>query len=286
MKDSLGNRMKNFYESRNKSFLPRKSYIIIRIDGKAFHTYTKNLSRPFDDGFMEDMDNTAIYLCKNIMGAKFAFVQSDEISILLTDFEKINTEAWFDNNIQKMCSVSASMATSKFNQLRTRRKLLTDIVEVEKLADLDKEYNKNCSVGELNIKKSLSIKEMINRFNDCSLAEFDSRVFQIPQKNEVENYFIWRQQDTTRNSILSVAHSLYNQKELSGKNTKLLQDLIFEKGINWDNYEAKYKRGRIIVKENYQELNSDKINRSRWISVAPPIFTQNKEFLQNIIPNS
>ena len=131
-----------------------------------------------------------------------------------------------------MCSVSASMATSKFNQLRTRRKLLTDIVEVEKLADLDKEYNKNCSVGELNIKKSLSIKEMINRFNDCSLAEFDSRVFQIPQKNEVENYFIWRQQDTTRNSILSVAHSLYNQKELSGKNTKLLQDLIFEKGIN------------------------------------------------------
>ncbi len=98
------------------------------------------------------------------MGARFAFVQSDEISILLTDFEEVSSQSWFDSNL-KMCSVSASMATSAFNAARLKR------------------------VGA----------------EDMKWAEFDSRVFQIPQKMEIENYFIWRQQDTTRNSISSVA---------------------------------------------------------------------------------
>lgn len=113
--ESLEKRMKNNYESRFKFFLPRRTYAIIRIDGKAFHTYTKGMKRPFDDQLMNNLDETARYLCEQIQGARFAYVQSDEISILLTDFETENTEAWFDGNVQKISSVSASLATAYFN---------------------------------------------------------------------------------------------------------------------------------------------------------------------------
>ena len=252
MKDVLGDRMKK-YEGVSRIYLPQRSYIITRIDGKAFHTYTKGFKRPFDDDLMEDMDDTAKYLCKNIMGVKLAFVQSDEISLVLTDFEKIGTEAWFDNNIQKMCSISASMATNKFNQLRLRRKI-----------------NSVTPFSE----------DILMKFK---MAEFDSRVFQIPQRIEVMNYLLWRQQDTTRNSIQSVAQSLYSPKELNGKNTSQLQEMIFQKGINWNDYDAKYKRGRVIVK---QEIVKNNTTRNVWNMVEPPIFTQDKEFLENLIPKN
>ena len=252
MKDAIGDRMKENYEDRTRISLPRRSYTIIRIDGKAFHTYTRGLERPFDDGLIEDMDLTAAYLCKNIMGAKFAFVQSDEISILLTDFEDIGTQAWFDNNLQKMCSVSASMATRAFNEARLKR---------------------------------------YGFIKDFKWAEFDSRVFQIPQKVEVENYFIWRQQDTTRNSISSVAQSLYSSKKLHGISTDGMQELIFQKGINWNDYAPKYKRGRMIVKETYQKEpeendKSQSATLTRWVSIEVPIFTQEKEFISEKIPNN
>jgi tRNA(His) 5'-end guanylyltransferase len=231
---NLGDRIKEFYESRTRIFLPRRTYTIIRIDGKAFHTYTKGLERPFDSKFMDDMDETAKFLCSNIQGAKLAFVQSDEISILLTDFDKITTDAWFDGNIQKIASVSASLATAKFNELRPGK-----------------------------------------------LAMFDSRCFTIASPTEVENYFIWRQQDTTRNSIQSVAQSLFSHKLLENKNTDKLQELIFTKGINWNDYSVKEKRGRLIIKE---EFIKDGAYRTRWISSEPPIFTQDKEYLWNMIP--
>jgi len=242
MKDTLGDRIKENYENRTRIKLPCRTYTIIRIDGKAFHSYTKGLERPFDEDLINDMDNTAKYLCKNIMGAKFAYVQSDEISILVTDFETITTQSWFDNNLQKMCSVSASMTTSEFNRLRMKR------------------------------------------FNDFSLkqAEFDSRVFQIPQRTEVMNYFIWRQQDCVRNSIQNVAQTLYSQKELMSKNVNQQQELIFQKGINWNDYSPYKKRGRIILKETYE--NEQNVQRSRWIVDSPPTFTQEKEYLNQLIP--
>jgi tRNA(His) guanylyltransferase len=240
-KDELGTRIKSNYEDRTRIFLPRRSHTIIRIDGKAFHTYTRGLSRPFDDGFIEDMDTTAAYLCKNIQGAKFAFVQSDEISILLTDYDKITTDAWFDNNVQKMASVSASMATVAFNKARLNRHYHLD-------------------------------EPMIK------WAEFDSRVFQIPEWAEVENYFIWRQQDCVRNSIQSVAQSLYSHKELNGKNTNEMQEMIFQKGINWNDYDPKYKRGRAIVKIEYDgEVG---VVRHRWESHGCPNLTQARDFIK------
>lgn len=121
MEKSLGTRMKEFYKDRTKQYLMRRAYTIIRIDGKAFGTFTKGLNFPFDDGFMEDMDLTAAYLCKNISGAKFAYVQSDEISLIVTDFDEYTTQAWFDNSIQKICSIAASMATRAFNEARMNR---------------------------------------------------------------------------------------------------------------------------------------------------------------------
>jgi tRNA(His) 5'-end guanylyltransferase len=235
-KDSLGDRMKEFYEDRTRYLLPRRTYTVIRIDGKAFHTYTKGLERPFDTKLITDMDKTACYICKNIQGTKLAFVQSDEISIILTDFDKLNTSAWFNGNIQKMASISASLATAKFNELRPNK-----------------------------------------------IALFDSRVFTLPNREEVFNYLIWRQQDTVRNSISSVAQYLYSNKELHGKNSNEMQEMCFQKGINWNDYEPKLKRGRAIVKNYYEASGA---LRSKWESIDPPIFTENRHFLKGFMPDN
>jgi len=252
MKDSLGDRMKENYENRTRYSLMRRAYTIIRVDGKAFHTYTRGLKRPFDEQLIEAMDQTAAYLCSKIQGAKFAYVQSDEISVLLTDFDTLQTSAWFDGNVQKISSVSASMATNKFNQIR---------------------------LSQLAKSKDFSIQDLLLEFKG---AEFDSRVFQVPTKSEAANYFIWRQQDATRNSIQSVAQSLYGHKQLEGKNTNQLQDMIFQKDINWNDYSSGLKRGRLVAKENF-EIEPGKI-RTQARVVEVPIFTQDPMFLSELIP--
>lgn len=114
--DSLGDRIKSQYEDRYRISLPRRTYTIVRVDGKAFHSYTRGLEKPYDAKLMECMDRAALALCKEAAGAEMAFVQSDEISLLLTDFRKIDTHAWFDGNLQKLVSVCASVATMEFNQ--------------------------------------------------------------------------------------------------------------------------------------------------------------------------
>lgn len=264
MKDELGDRIKTYYEDRTRYSLPRRTCTIIRIDGKAFHTYTKGLKRPFDVDLINDMNETTKFLCENIQGVKLGYVQSDEISLLLTDFDKIGTDAWFDGNIQKMASISASMATAKFNQLRCQR------------------------FQDFNFKQ----------------AFFDARVFTIPNEEEVINYFIWRQQDATRNSISSVAQSLYSHKELTGKSTDDMQELIFQKAQNWNNYPIGQKRGRAVVRRiklvpvNKQaaEKARDKsafvvnengvfVERNAWTVVDPPIFTEDKYFIRDEIWN-
>lgn len=252
-KDELGSRMKENYEDRTRFMLPRRTYTIVRLDGKAFHTYTKNFKRPYDERLMRVMDNTAISLCKGVQGVKLAYVQSDEISLVLTDFDAVKSDAWFDGNIQKIVSVSASIATAAFNNEM--------YLDEEILAPMTK------------------------------VAHFDSRVFTIPERSEVINYLIWRQQDATRNSIQMGAQALYTQKQLHQKNTSDLQELMFQKGINWNDYPVGFKRGRVIIKEEYEHKGIDKKTdkevstlRSRWISSDPPIFTQDVDFLKSILP--
>ncbi len=261
MKDQLGNRFKTYYEDRFRTKLPRRAYTIIRVDRKSFHNYTKGLNRPFDDGLIEDMNLTAAFLCKNIMGAKLAYVQSDEISILITDFDTQDTQAWFDYNIQKMVSIAASLATSEFNRLRVLRSI--------------KERTNKTKWSEVTDETFLmNIETSFNK-----MAQFDARVFQIPSRIEVENYLIWRQQDAVRNSISSVAQSLYSHKELNGVKTNEMQEMIFQKGINWNDYDFRKKRGAVIGKVEVEVGEGENAAiRNRWEVIDTPIFTQDREF--------
>lgn len=112
----LSDRMK-MYEKVNTSYLMRRNPIIIRLDGRAFHTFTKGMNKPFDSILMNSMQETAKALCESIQGCKLAYTQSDEISLLITDYDSTKTEAWFDYNVQKMVSLSASSATLFFNSI-------------------------------------------------------------------------------------------------------------------------------------------------------------------------
>lgn len=218
MQDALGDRMKKQYEDRTRYMLPRRTYTIIRVDGKAFHTYCKAMKfrRPFDEQLRHSLDAAAIELCHHIQGAKFAFVQSDEISILATDFDAVETQAWFDGNVQKLCSISASIVTATFN---VKIATLKDEVPVP--------------------------------------AFFDARVFSIPDYVEVENYFIWRQKDAERNSIQMLARCCYSHKELDGKGIPELHEMLHKKGTNWANQPNTFKRGRLISYLHEGELGFD-----------------------------
>jgi len=115
MQDSLGDRMKHDYEDRCRYHLPRRTYTIARIDGKAFHTFTKHCEKPFDLALMLAMNATTERVCERVQGCQFAYIQSDEVSFLLTDFDKATTDAYFDGNLQKITSVMSSLFTGYFN---------------------------------------------------------------------------------------------------------------------------------------------------------------------------
>jgi len=117
MNNTLGDRMKMNYENRSKTFLTRRTPVIARLDGKAFHTFTRQFDRPFSDRLADAMVATAQALCESIPGARLAYTQSDEISLLLHDYNKFDTSAWYDYNVQKVVSVTASIATAHFNRL-------------------------------------------------------------------------------------------------------------------------------------------------------------------------
>lgn len=252
-KDPLGTRMKESYENITRYSLPRRTYTILRLDGKAWHTYTRDLKKPFDYELFEDIDNAIIAMLPQIQGAVFAYTQSDEISILLTDFATPQTSAWFDGNLQKMCSVAASIITAEFNRTRCARLFH--------------------EVGPVNI-------------FTMPHAYFDARVFTIPDRVEVMNYFIWRNQDCSRNSVSMVAQANFSHKELQGKNTPEMHEMLHQKGVNWaTDFPDGAKNGRLIVKENYEIKGEfESIERTRWTSKGAWKFTEDKDKLLNMIP--
>lgn len=262
MVDALGKRMKENYEMRTRTYLPRRTYTIIRLDGKAFHTFTKGMERPFDLEFMKAMDETGKFLCENIQGAQFAYTQSDEISILLTDFAKETTDAWFDGQVQKMISVSAALATAKFNN------------EMLKL-QATKRYPQN-------MEGNLNQEDLDNQ----ALAFFDSRVFTIPDPIEVENYFIWRQKDAIRNSLQMHAQSLYSHKELNGKSQTEQHEMIHKAGENWDGLPDGFKRGRTYKKVRLFDIETPggiKDLGTEWKQESVD-FLREREDLTDLIP--
>ena len=278
-KDSLGNRMKG-YENISRIYLTRRTPVIIRIDGKAFHSFTRGFAKPFDDILIKSIQNTSKYLCENIMGCKLAYTQSDEISLLLIDYEKLGTQAWFDNNLQKMVSVAASMATMAFNKFFMREVLEE---EFEWKAGFTPQ---SVMIQERHQKYIDNLKTAINKG-----AMFDARAFILP-KEEVNNYFIWRQQDATRNSIQTVAQNNFSHKELQGKSCNALQDMLHEqKGINWNDYPTVYKRGSCIIKvydgiTQYDEVGNicGYTERTKWIvDKEIPIFTQDRDYINKYV---
>ena len=274
MKDNLGDRMKESYENRSKTFLTRRIPVIIRIDGKSFHTFTRGMKKPFDDILIEAMQQTMKYLCENIQGCVLGYTQSDEITLVLTDYSTPTTDAWFDYNVQKIVSVSASMATLAFN------KFFLDNVDIYRLEAWDgiSGYKKETDID--------YIKKMLNKVKTGAM--FDSRAFSIP-KDEVVNCLIWRQQDATRNSIQSVGQTYFSQKQLNKKTCDEIQDMLFtEKGINWNDLKTIYKRGSCCYKQQVEREvilpksnKKVKVRRNLWyIDNEIPIFTQNREYIE------
>lgn len=215
---TLNERMKE-YENNFKNFLPRNMPIIVRLDGCHFKSFTKNMNKPFDERLYQTFCETTEYLAKNIPGVKFAYYQSDEISLLIRNDDKISTEPWFKNSLQKILSVSASLTTAKFNE---------------------------------------SIRKY---FPDAELATFDSRAFVIPE-NEIQNYFLWRQSDASRNSLSMLMQSKYSQKDLSGLNReKMLRKLHDELNLVYEEeVDIKYRHGISFEKQTVEGKK-----RAQWV---------------------
>ena len=227
---ALGDRMKQNYENRARYKLTRRMPVVIRLDGKAFTALTRKCDKPFDEDFAHAMGLTAFELCREIQGAKCAYVQSDEISILLTDFDKLDTEAWFDYNLQKMVSVSAGIASVCFTM----------------------------AFGN-------------TLFNAADYGVFDSRAFSLP-KEEVANYFVWRQKDWLRNSVSMLAQSVVSHNELHKKSQADMHEMLHTKGINWANLDGRWKNGQFVRK-----------GEDGWGVFDAPIFTQDRSAIEQYL---
>ena len=232
----LAERMKG-YAKRNRYYLQRRMPVILRLDMRAGHSFTKGFERPFDEVFIKSMQETAQYLCENIQNCKLSYQQSDEITLLLVDYDKLNTDCFFDYRVDKLCSIAASMATMAFNNIFSK---------YEKEFDLELAYNDNGIDTEENRKLWEIYKKAINKG-----AMFDARCFNIP-KEEVTNLIYWRQLDASRNSIQMVGQANFSHKELQNKSCNDIQDMLMtQKGINWNDFPTYQKRGSCCVKENH-----------------------------------
>lgn len=226
MTDQLGDRMKG-YEDAYRIYLPRRLPVIIRVDGRGFHSYTAGLNKfaTFDDRLRHLMVKIAVALCNEIQGAKLAYLQSDEVSVLVHNYKKLNSEPWVGNNLQKIVSLASGIASHIFTL---------------------------CAIE-----------------TGLPGAEFDARAFVLPEA-EVCNYFIWRQQDATRNSIQMLARSLYSHRDLHCRNNSDLQEMCVQRGHDWNDLAIKWRRGSCVVKTAYGWTVDDVI----------PVFTQDRSYME------
>ena len=231
--DDLGIRMKTFYESAPKIHLMHRCPVVIRLDGRAFHTFTRGFQKPFDEILMKSMQETMQYLCENIQGCVFGYTQSDEITLILVDYKNLTSTAWFDYDIQKVCSIAASMATMAFNNIFSK---------YVKKFDLELAYNDNGIDTEENRKLLEIYTKAVNKG-----AMFDARCFNIP-KEEVANLIYWRQLDAMRNSVQAVGQANFSHKELQGKSCANIKEMLREKGVDWDSLPLECQRGSCCVK--------------------------------------
>lgn len=252
---SLKNRML-CYESVPKLKLMRRTPVIIRLDGVAFHTFTRGFNKPFDAVLIKTMQQTMKRLCETVENCVIGYTQSDEISLALCDYKTLSTEAWFSYEVEKLVSVTAAMATLYFNDF---------------YAD--------------NVAESINKEPYYKRDGTIKQGYFDSRVFNLPV-DEVNNYFLYRQQDAVRNSVQMVAQSQFSCNEIKGIKNNVLQDKLFvERGINWNNLSIPEKRGTCCIKKPTQVIsNGETIMRNKWvIDEQIPIFSKEPDYVNSFI---
>lgn len=271
VRDELGNRMKEYYENIPKTKLMRRCPIILRIDGKSFHTFARNFQKPFDEILIISMQETMKYLCENIQGCVLGYTQSDEITLVLIDYKKLTSQAWFDYEVQKICSIAASMATMAFNESFSK--------------NYSKLYRRKMEYGE-------NIDELVKTYAfKAGRAMFDCRCFNIP-KEEVTNCIYWRQLDATRNSIQMVGQANFSHKELQNKSCNDIQDMLMtQKDINWNDLPTYQKRGSCCVRnhmisEPYGNRMLDRnAGENEWvIDKNIPIFKgEDRKYIDNLV---
>jgi tRNA(His) 5'-end guanylyltransferase len=273
-KDSMGNRLKA-YENCYRFYLPRRLPVIVRLDMRAGHSFTKGFARPYDEVFAFTMRETAKKLCENISGVRFAYTQSDEISLVLVDYENINTEPWFGNNLQKIVSISASMATLFFN--KNFEEAIRD------------EYFDWYTTGTVNDEKEKLLNQHSQAYNN-KLCVFDARAFVLPRE-EIFNALYWRQLDCKRNSIQLLGQANFSHSQLQNKNCDEIQEMLWqEKGINWANEPNWFKNGVAIYKKPTivtSTLPDGKVvetERNKWyVDMKTPVFTTDKSYIEKHI---
>lgn len=272
--DELGLRMKTYYESVPKTRLMRRTPVAIRLDGKAFHTFTRGFQKPFDEVLSKAMQETMKYLCENIQGCVLGFTQSDEITLILIDYQNFETEAWFDYRIDKMCSIAASMATMAFNKFFYAKAL--------------DRYNQTITDGIIQEQENVKLMK-VHQMAAEKGAMFDARVFNIP-KEEVANLIYWRQLDAIRNSIQMVGQANFSHKELQNKSCNNIKEMLLtEKNINWDGMLPYLKWGSCCIKKTYQspevDIKDGVCRRTKWvIDLDIPIFKgDNRNYIEKLI---
>lgn len=291
-------RMKQYYENIPKTKLMRRCPVIIRIDGRSFHTFASKFKHLFDDILIKTMQDTTRYLCENIQGCVLGYTQSDEITLVLVDYKKFTSAAWFDYEVEKLCSISASMATKAFNKA-----FVKNVYESFKDKITDTEFVAAMLYGEYpeHIDKELFVYlEAVYKG-----AETDSRCFNIP-KEEVTNCVYWRQDDASKNSIQMVGQANFSHSELQHKSRNDIQDMLMtQKDINWNDFPVYQKRGSCCIKEEYwidknngaefgegysEVLNrkggaEDAVKRSRWvIDKNIPIFKgEDRKYIDDLV---
>jgi tRNA(His) guanylyltransferase len=201
MNEKLGDRMKSYEAITERRLMPLLP-TLARVDGRAFHTFTRGLDRPYDLGMVKAMHETAEWLAKET-NASMTYTQSDEITLLWHSTDP-KSQIWFDGRHSKMVSQIAALATLCFYRACE--------------SHIPPQYKQK-------------------------LPSFDARVWQVPNRAEGVNVFLWRELDATKNSITMAASAFYSPKELHGKSGSEKQDMLMRKGINWNNYPAFFKRG-------------------------------------------
>lgn len=241
--DSFASRMKE-YETTAQQTLLRRTPVIMRMDGKGFSNLTRGMKKPFDEDLASCMYAATLRVLAEAQNVRLAYVQSDEISLLLTDFRQLGTEPWFGNSVQKLCSVGAAFTTAGFCEMF-----------MQKFVGL-------CRPGRLPV--------------------FDARCFNLPRE-EVTNYFVWRQRDCERNSVSMTAQAHFSHKELQGLNKLQMVDMLqLQRGVDWSALPSSFRSGAVFTRE-LVSWDQGSTTRARWTLADAPIFSRERDFVERFL---